>query len=891
MTLHRELDVPVTAKFRVFPSVEKTVEYAKMLERAGAQILTCHGRVREQRGVNTVSFSSWFSFLCFSVSLCSFPRFYRHPIRSPGFVGPVPSFFPRFSVIHPFHPGPIRVGFRLLGCSAVPHVSPTVPLALVSPTVERGERWNTLPCPALARSLLPSKVELRAKEVGGREWHRVFAHQEPLRYDGSWVGFPCSIDDPLGGAAWSSPFIVFALPDFGLFLRFVLRPRFLNQGRLSALPISCDQGWSFGRSSLSVRAFRYRFRISVGERVLNPLSLLYALPAAALTLTCVGLCGPFDRQGPSTMDRRFRRKEGDGSFHSLCFALLRFLTNFGFLISFRFVSSRFLFHFIIPLSTVLYHPPPTTVDGETEGKRKPGGRGFFSPADALFHRVVVAVVVVGLADWHKIRAVKQAVSVPVFANGNILYQSDIIRCLEETGCDAVMSAEGNLYNPALFAGLPPTLPTPYPLPSSGAHDEEKGSRVEEEEVADDTQEEVNEGSRAGERAPKRRKTLTSVPPLIPPTHPSSPQHPEYMSNERILERHPPNWIMALEYIGIVRGLRTRTGASAIKGHMFKLLRPALTRHTDLRERLGKARIGERPKGWVPIPMGEGVGRAVWEKARLAAQGKAGPPPEPLADDHPEVLESVSASSKAVEGKVWLDEYVQITLELGARLTREAYELTQGGTIPLKELVKRCEDTGLDVYPHWLCQPYFRKLPPPVVNENKGEGKGEGKGKGGKKSKAAVEEVVEEGHEEGNVDAGAIEIGVDASNISLRRVNTLRRVDTDRPCCRVALGSKYQIDGVHCSACDCDFAYGYPDERHRIASLEEQALLLRMRVDRVVRLRPAFNILATTIPLANVDGMLRLETTRIQENPDIEARWYALSHLRAILERMRTLKTR
>jgi tRNA-dihydrouridine synthase 1 len=48
--------VPVTAKFRIFSDVNKTVEYAKMLERAGAQILTCHGRLREQRGHNTVRF-------------------------------------------------------------------------------------------------------------------------------------------------------------------------------------------------------------------------------------------------------------------------------------------------------------------------------------------------------------------------------------------------------------------------------------------------------------------------------------------------------------------------------------------------------------------------------------------------------------------------------------------------------------------------------------------------------------------------------------------------------------------------------------------------------------------------------------------------------------------
>jgi tRNA-dihydrouridine synthase len=52
--LHDHLSVPVTAKFRVYETVEKTVEYARMLEDAGAQILCCHGRLREMKGQFTV---------------------------------------------------------------------------------------------------------------------------------------------------------------------------------------------------------------------------------------------------------------------------------------------------------------------------------------------------------------------------------------------------------------------------------------------------------------------------------------------------------------------------------------------------------------------------------------------------------------------------------------------------------------------------------------------------------------------------------------------------------------------------------------------------------------------------------------------------------------------
>lgn len=52
-TLHENLNVPVTAKIRVFPEREKTLEYAKMVLNSGAQFLTVHGRLREQKGQKT----------------------------------------------------------------------------------------------------------------------------------------------------------------------------------------------------------------------------------------------------------------------------------------------------------------------------------------------------------------------------------------------------------------------------------------------------------------------------------------------------------------------------------------------------------------------------------------------------------------------------------------------------------------------------------------------------------------------------------------------------------------------------------------------------------------------------------------------------------------------
>ena len=72
----------------------------------------------------------------------------------------------------------------------------------------------------------------------------------------------------------------------------------------------------------------------------------------------------------------------------------------------------------------------------------------------------------GQADWNCIRQVKEAVSVPVFANGDIWKPEDAVRILRHTGADGAMIGRGCFGNPWIFrqaaaalAGKPiPPLP-------------------------------------------------------------------------------------------------------------------------------------------------------------------------------------------------------------------------------------------------------------------------------------------------------------------------------------------------------------------------------------------------------------------------------------------------
>ncbi len=89
-------------------------------------------------------------------------------------------------------------------------------------------------------------------------------------------------------------------------------------------------------------------------------------------------------------------------------------------------------------------------------------------AALILHPRTKAQAYQGVADWSLIRAVKEAVTIPVVGNGDVVDGESALRMIKETGCDRVMIGRASFGRPWIFAEVraalegrePPQAPRP-----------------------------------------------------------------------------------------------------------------------------------------------------------------------------------------------------------------------------------------------------------------------------------------------------------------------------------------------------------------------------------------------------------------------------------------------
>jgi tRNA-dihydrouridine synthase 1 len=279
----------------------------------------------------------------------------------------------------------------------------------------------------------------------------------------------------------------------------------------------------------------------------------------------------------------------------------------------------------------------------------------------------------GLADWKMIRHLRENLpkDTVIFANGNILQHEDIAACLEATGADGVMSAEGNLYDPTLFA--PPPPPGQEGREYWRGRDGKGGYRMDA--VMRRYMDIIHKY--ALNQDPPQRK------PLWMPGDVEEPQNSEEFTdpnadaveNGKRTTDHddsPPAKKQKHTSKAAKKKEASNPNLTAMQAHLFHLLRPLVSVHHNVRDALARSRTGD-------IDAFENVLSLVEDAVKSGIQTyedeHANDTPSAATDDEPNG--NVDAQQEQEE----LDPY-ESSLATVARVKR----------------------------PYWVCQPYVRPLP-------------------------------------------------------------------------------------------------------------------------------------------------------------------------------------
>lgn len=254
----------------------------------------------------------------------------------------------------------------------------------------------------------------------------------------------------------------------------------------------------------------------------------------------------------------------------------------------------------------------------------------------------------GVADWSVIRYLRDNLppETVLFANGNILNSSDLESCLLATGADGVMSAEGNLSDPTIFA-KPPLEEDPRLYWYS--NDGRSGYRID---------------------AVIRRYldiiykyTLDQEPPQRPPLYTYGDEKPNFSGRLPVPGSEPQRKKRKRN-----PDIHVNPSLKFAQPHLFQLLRPMLSIHTDIRDTLAKVESSNMENFERILAMVEKVTMEGIDEYMSSASKKS----EQRADDS--------------EGEAESDVEMTATEKVAAQYRR----------------------------PWWVCQPHVRPLPEDAI---------------------------------------------------------------------------------------------------------------------------------------------------------------------------------